>query len=174
MSSTGIVRRIDDLGRIVVPKEFRKTLRILDGDSLSISLNQNNEIVLKKHSTINDIWSFANDYAICLNKFLDKPIIIFDLEKVIITIGKNVDNLQDNKIGRNLELSLRKKNILNEVNALYFNKPNFAFEFILPIMSNGDVLGGICCLSKNSLSVGDENIIKVASSFIGKHLEYVN
>ncbi len=177
MKNTGIVRRIDDLGRIVIPKELRKIMRLSEGDSLEIYRGQDNEIILKKHSTMNDMWSFANDYAYCLSKFLNTPILIFNLDKIIIAHGKNKNELLDLKIEKNLETALRKKAILksNSINDTFIQLPKsmniYLSEFISPIITNGDVIGGICCLSTQDLKESEESLIKLASNFIGKHLE---
>ncbi len=177
LKNTGMVRRIDDLGRIVIPKEIRKTLRLGEGDFIEIFVSQNNEIILKRHSTINDVWSFANDYLSCLYRFLNLPIFIFDTDKVIIAKGKNKDELLTLTVEKKLEVALRKKHILKatSISDNFFNLPNdlnkYLGEFIVPIISNGDVIGGICCLSVSDLKESDENLIKVASSFIGKYLE---
>ncbi len=178
MKNTGIVRRIDDLGRVVIPKEIRKTLRISDGDSIEIYIGQNNEIILKKHSELNNIWSFADDYAYCLAKFINNPILIFNTDKVIIANGKSKNDLLNLKISSNLEESLTKKSIIKnsaKENNLMFDYPDtlktFTNEFIVPITVNSDLIGGICCISEESLQKSDENLILLASSFIGKHLD---
>lgn len=177
MKGTGIVRRIDDLGRIVIPKEIRKTLRISEGDSIEINIGLNEDIILKKHSTIDDIWSFADEYANILNKFISLPILIFDCDKIIISKGKSKSEFIGMEISKKLEQELRKKVILRvqskqdkyiEISQSF---PDWDYEYIVPIVSNGDVVGGICCLSKNGLKEEDENMLKISASFIGKHLE---
>ncbi len=179
MKSKGIVRRIDDLGRIVIPKEIRKTLRIGEGDKVEILLNQNNEIILKKYSSISDIWTFANDYASCLHKFLNLPIIIFDNDKVLVAYGKPKNHLQDQVIDKKLDTALRKKQILksSSITNMFFYMPeeqsDLTCEYIVPIIQNGDVIGGICAFSNHDLKEAEENLIKVTASFLGKHMEYV-
>ncbi len=178
MKSTGIVRRIDDLGRVVIPKEIRKTLRLLEGDSIEIYMGQNSEIILKKHSTINDVISFANDYASCLYNFLNLPIIIFNKDNILVAFGKSKNELLELPVTKKLEIALRKKTILksSSINDNFFELPkiyeNYLSEYIVPIISNGDVIGGICTISKQYLKESEENLLKVSSSFIGKFLEY--
>ncbi len=185
MKNTGIVRRIDDLGRVVIPKEIRKTLRIFDGDSIEIYIGQENEIILKKHSELNNLWSFADDYAYCLAKFINNPILIFSKDQVIIAqyiLSNTNSNLKNEllnlKVTENLGELLKKKSILKtsaKENNLMFEYPetlkSFTNEFIVPITVNGDLIGGICCISNESLQKNDENLILLASSFIGKHLD---
>lgn len=177
LKNTGIIRRIDDLGRIVIPKEIRKSLHINEGDSLEIYMNKNNEIVFKKHSTINDILKFSNNYAYCLEKYIGHPIIIFDTDNVIIAHGKSKVDLLNLHVEKKLISTLRKKANLSSLSLgdNYFKLPknleNYTSEFITPILSNGDLAGGICCFSKQSLNESSKLLIKVASSFISKQIE---
>lgn len=175
LKATGIVRRIDDLGRIVIPKEIRKTLRIGEGDKLEIFTDSSKQIILKKHSGISDIWNFAEDYAYCISKFLGTNIIVLDIEKVLIAMGQQKSEFLNLKISKTLESALRNKNVIKtdsfcEHFLIPSNELNGYSEFIVPIVSNGDVVGAIGAISKSSLNTNDENILRVASDFIGKHL----
>ena len=76
MKATGIVRRIDDLGRIVIPKEIRRTLRIKEGDPLEIYTDREGEVIFKKYSPIGELQQFAAEYAETLQKTSSKPIFI--------------------------------------------------------------------------------------------------
>lgn len=177
MKNTGIVRRIDDLGRIVIPKEIRRTLRIGEGDFLEIYVGDDKEIIFKKHSSIKDILDFADNYIYCLQKYIDSPIIIFDTDNVLISYGKYKKELINLEIKKSLILALRKKTILKSDSIMdnYFelseNLEDYLGEFIIPILSSGDLIGGICCFSKHNLDLCSENLIKVAADFIGKQLE---
>lgn len=87
MKATGIVRRIDDLGRIVVPKEIRRTLRIREGDPLEIFTGREGEVILKKYSPIADLGQFAQAYAEALYETLGTPILISDRDEMIAVSG---------------------------------------------------------------------------------------
>ena len=87
MKATGIVRRIDDLGRIVVPKEIRKVLRIREGDPLEIFTGKEGEIVLKKYSPMADLTAFAQQYVEAISQSLGLPVAITDRDSVIAIIG---------------------------------------------------------------------------------------
>lgn len=177
MKPTGIVRRIDDLGRIVIPKEIRKTLRIGEGDTIEIFTGTNDDIILKKHSTIKDIWELVDEYAFCLNKFLDIPIIVFDMDSIVIAHCKNRKNLIGTNMPKKLETALRKKEVVKPKSVLdcylSLNEPynEYYGEYIVPIITNGDTIGAICAKSKMDLDKNSENIMNIAASFIGKHLE---
>ena len=87
MKATGIVRRIDDLGRVVIPKEIRRTLRIREGDPLEIFVDREGEVILKKYSPISELGHFATEYSEALYDSLHYPIIISDRDEVIALAG---------------------------------------------------------------------------------------
>lgn len=87
MKATGIVRRIDDLGRVVIPKEIRRTLRIREGDPLEIYTDREGEVILKKYSPINDLGEFAREYVETLYETLGTPAFVTDRDEVIAVSG---------------------------------------------------------------------------------------
>ena len=87
MKATGIVRRIDDLGRVVIPKEIRRTMRIREGDPLEIYTGSDGEVILKKYSPINDLGEFAVEYVESLYETYGTPALICDCDEVIATAG---------------------------------------------------------------------------------------
>ena len=89
MKATGIVRRIDDLGRVVVPKEIRRTLRIREGDPLEIFTDREGEIILKKYSPIGELSQFARDYADALGQATGHTVAIADKDQFIVVSGGN-------------------------------------------------------------------------------------
>ncbi len=95
MKATGIVRRIDDLGRKVIPKEIRRTMRIREGDPLEIFTDREGEIILKKYSPIHELGTFASEYAEALYETLGTPVMITDQDEVVAVAGlskKNTSN----------------------------------------------------------------------------------
>lgn len=109
MKATGIVRRIDDLGRVVVPKEIRRTLRIREGDPMEIFTNREGEIILKKYSPIGEIDSFAKQYAESLAQVSGYRIVITDRDQVIAVAGGTKKELIGRGISKKLENLLRSK-----------------------------------------------------------------
>ena len=87
MKATGIVRRIDDLGRIVIPKEIRRTLRIKEGDPLEIFTDRQGEVIFKKYSPISELQSFAAEYAETLQRTSSMPVFICDRDEIIAVSG---------------------------------------------------------------------------------------
>lgn len=108
MKATGIVRRIDDLGRVVVPKEIRRTLRIREGDPMEIFTNRDGEIILKKYSPIGEIDSFAKQYAESLAQVSGYKILISDRDQIIAVAGGAKKEL----LGKNISTQLEK--LINE------------------------------------------------------------
>lgn len=92
MKATGIVRRIDDLGRVVIPKEIRRTMRIREGDPLEIYTDREGEVILKKYSPINDLSEFAKEYADSLYETIGTPALISDRDEMIAVAGLSKRN----------------------------------------------------------------------------------
>ena len=108
MKATGIVRRIDDLGRVVVPKEIRRTLRIREGDPLEIFTDREGEIILKKYSPIGELSQFAKEYADALGQVTGHIVAITDKDQFIAVAGGAKKNFWRNRSARNLSRRLRR------------------------------------------------------------------
>lgn len=113
MKATGIVRRIDDLGRVVVPKEIRRTLRIREGDPLEIFTDKEGEIILKKYSPIGELSAFAKQYAESLSQMLGCLAGICDMDQVVAAAGNGKKELQDEDITRELGEFLKERKTRN-------------------------------------------------------------
>ena len=103
MKATGIVRRIDDLGRVVIPKEIRRTMRIREGDPLEIYTDREGEVIFKKYSPIGELASFATQYAETLHKSCNMSVIITDRDAVIACSGVSKKEYSDKQISDELE-----------------------------------------------------------------------
>ena len=106
MKATGIVRRIDDLGRVVIPKEIRRTLRIREGDPLEIFTDREGEIIFKKYSPIGELSTFAKQYAESLAQTINCLVCVCDMDQIIAAAGNGKKELQDKYISRQLEKCL--------------------------------------------------------------------
>ncbi len=172
MSTTGIVRRIDDLGRVVIPKEIRKTLRIKEGDPLEIGIFNDN-IILKKYSSIEDFQFMFGILIEKVSNIIKKSVIVFDRDKIICAsnsdfssyINKNISNsiyslMEERKmnyIGSDIE-------IISDVEA----KGNFVFSSIVP---NGDVVGGVLILDEKEISEEDKVFLDLIIDIFVKYIE---
>lgn len=181
MKATGIVRRIDDLGRVVVPKEIRRTLRIREGDPLEIFTDREGEIILKKYSPIGELGQFAKQYAEALAQTSGHIIAITDKDQFIAVAGAAKKDLITKTISRDLEEIIDgRENIVaakedkNFVNIMNDDDGEYTYQVIAPIISEGDAIGAVVLLTKDAKTkFGDtENkLASVAASFLGKQME---
>ena len=179
MKATGIVRRIDDLGRVVIPKEIRRTMRIREGDPLEIYTNNEGEVIFKKYSPIGEISSFASQYADVLSKTGNMPAIVCDKDHVIAAAGIPKKEVLERRVTNALEdiMESRKTYIHENTNT----KPIKPIEGMdkhtlvcAPIVTAGDVGGAIMFMSTDEVGVANDTLNKLAQSaalFIGKQME---
>lgn len=175
MKSTGVVRRVDDLGRIVIPKEIRRTLRIRDGESLEIFVDKDT-ISLKKFSKMTDIEDISKQLVEIVNSNINKNILITDRDKFIAASGNLKKKYIDKNISKYLEKVMNDRktvleNTKHSIEILDNIKEDLAY-IICPIIMNGDAIGLLLILSeKDDISVSDEKLAYVTSQFLGKHIE---
>lgn len=163
MKATGIVRRIDDLGRVVIPKEIRRVLRIREGDPLEIYTNNNGEVILKKYSPINELSRYAAEYAETASSILGSTVVVSDTDQVIAVSGGLKKELLDKKIDYELDKIIQSKN-------RYLNDK----KIIVPIISQGDAIGSITILQKDTSKVlGDAELkaAEIGASFLAKQMD---
>lgn len=180
MKATGVVRRIDDLGRVVIPKEIRKTMRIREGDSLEIFVNQSGEVVLKKYSPIADISSFAQQYAEAMSAATKKGVLIVDREDVIAAAGDIKKQYLNRRISRPLidQIEARTTIITESVEMqrleVVDNETKDRSFVMLPILANGDSLGAVIITGSETdtfINELDISTAKTATGFLGRYLE---
>ena len=111
MKATGIVRRIDDLGRVVIPKEIRRTMRIREGDPLEIFTDREGGVILRKYSPIGEMGEFAQEYAESIYKTLDQTALICDSDMVIAAAGSGKKEYMDRSISRDVENMMAQRTV---------------------------------------------------------------
>lgn len=176
MKATGMVRRIDELGRIVIPKEIRKTLRIREGENLEIFTDDNENIILKKHSIVNNIGDFAQKLAESIFLFAKHNIIITDTDNIIAMAGPAKKNYLDTPISEELHRSLQRRELILEKHNKKFkindDKDENGTYAISSIIANGDVVGLVLMFSNDEkINEEDMKLVQIASQFLVKHLE---
>ena len=181
MKATGIVRRIDDLGRVVIPKEIRRTLRIREGEPLEIFTDREGGVILKKYSPIGELTNFSKEYAEALHQTLGHMIIITDKDGIVSVVGASKKEYLDKKISDSLEdnINKRKTYLMDEANkALPMYEDEDVSEFIAqvvaPIIAEGDVIGSVIIASKDSgadFGEVEKKIAETAAAFLGKQME---
>lgn len=183
MKATGVVRRIDDLGRVVIPKEIRKTLRIKEGDPLEIFTDREGQVILKKYSPIGELSEFAAGYAETLSKTTGHIACITDKDTVIAVSGGSKKEFLEQDISKELEQLMEDKEVYtskensNVAMPIIRNDNNERknnAQVVYPIISNGDTIGTVILMSKEANKKMDEVEKKVAQSaaaFLGTQMD---
>jgi len=180
MKATGIVRRIDGLGRIVIPKEIRRTLRIREGDPLEIFTDSEGGIILKKYSLIGELGGLAKDYAANLGQSSGHIACIADKDQIIAVSGAPERKFMDKSISSELEKALGQRKVISAsredssfVPILKDDDPElYNSELIAPIMAEGDVIGAIVLLSPSKkMGEVESKLAQAAAGFLGKQAE---
>lgn len=176
MKATGIVRRIDDLGRVVIPKEIRRTMRIHEGDPLEIYTNPGGEVIFKKYSPIGELSSFASQYAESLSSVTPLTVLICDRDHCVAAAGISKKEALERRITQDTEeiIESRRPYISNGSATSYAVEGiNRGISVAVPIITAGDVCGAVVLASETPRAPSDTDIklATVASSFLGKQME---
>jgi AbrB family transcriptional regulator (stage V sporulation protein T) len=172
MKTTGIVRRIDELGRVVIPKEIRRTMRLRDGEELEIFLDGQDELIFKKFSPVKRIKDFSEEYCRVLSETTGNNIVVCDKDAVIAAVGdKKAEYIGKNVAPRfEREMNARKASVLSGediISVVGERVENAKGQIIVPILSRGDVLGAVVMTSyKNKLGESDLKICEAAALFL--------
>lgn len=178
MKATGVVRRIDDLGRVVIPKEIRRNLRIREGDSLEIYVDNAGDVILKKYSPVEDLSEFSQQYADALYMAIQKDIIICDRDTIVAATANLKKKYVRKKVSDQLEKFMNNRIAKIERDSIELEitedkKENHSYV-VQPILSNGDCVGAVIILANDNnkeITEIDVTSAKTAASFIGKYLE---
>ena len=177
MKATGIVRRIDDLGRVVIPKEIRRTMRIREGDPLEIYTDREGEVIFKKYSPIGEISQFAAQYAETLNKTCSLAVVICDRDSVIATAGLPKREYTDRKLSKELEEIIEGRSLFNAGNEdiPVVEGGQHYVSCAMPIISGGDITGCVASVKTGDLPTLqpglEAKLIQTAAGFFGRQLE---
>ena len=177
MKATGIVRRIDDLGRVVIPKEIRRTMRIHEGDPLEIYTNAGGEVIFKKYSPIGELSSFAVQYADALSKGTHLPVIICDRDHCIAASGISKKEVLERRVTSSLENIMEERRSVNYSSSESYQAlegVNRNIRVGVPIINSGDVSGAVVLIEDENGNVANDSDIKlanVAASFLSKQVE---
>ncbi len=181
MQDTGIVRRIDELGRVVIPKELRKTLRMREGDPLEIYTNKD-ELVLKKYSPIASVNNYAQSVADGLSELTEKTCIITDTDTVIYVTGNKNKEVTGKNISVDVEKTIKERNsvILSKSDSGRIISPvkgddmGAENQIIVPIVSGGDCYGTVMLIDREKsqrFSSADVKLVRLGATFLAKQFE---
>lgn len=181
MKATGIVRRIDDLGRIVIPKEIRRILHIREGDPLEIYTHTDGSVILKKYSPVGEMGAYTEELAHSMNSALERSVLICDKDSVVAAVGGGCREYLGKPVSSELvEVIERRKRIVRqgEEEKIPIRKAVEREEpwgqLIQPILSEGQTLGGIVLLEQavgRPFGAVEEKSAEVAALFLGRQME---
>ena len=176
MKATGIVRRIDDLGRVVIPKEIRRTLKIREGDPLEIFTGNDGEVIFKKYSPLGEMVSFSGDYATALAESTHLAVIICDRDRCIAASGAPKRDLLEKSVSAELEKIVEERKIYTDNgNAVYaLDGCDRKICVAAPIIAAGDIVGSVVLLeteNADSATDGDIKLVEVAARFLSARNE---
>ena len=189
MRATGIVRRIDELGRVVIPKEIRRTLRIREGDPLEIYTDHDGEVVLKKYSPIGEIASVAKDYTDALLRTLGNVAIITDRDVVVSASGSPKKELWEKPISSEMESAMHNRQLmrLGEIEGMDGARAGmrlipvtgeelttrYVSQIICPIIADGEVVGCVVLMGREGERMGDveTKVVETTANLVGRQME---
>ena len=183
MKATGIVRRIDELGRVVIPKEIRRTLRIREGEPLEIFTENGGEVVLKKYSPIGEITAVAQDYADSLYRALGVITMICDRDQIVACAGIARKEVAERALSAELERLMEdRRGVLLNASAGERTLPvcaddqpgAYTAQLVTPVLSDGEIIGAIILASRdNGVRMGDveRKVAETTAHIIGRQME---
>lgn len=181
MKATGIVRRIDDLGRIVIPKEIRRTLHIRESDPLEIFTDREGQIILKKYSPIGEMTTFAKQYAESLAQVSGHVALIADRDQFIASAG-GYKQLVNQSVSRQLEEKVNNRETVvaargdrNFISICDDGGTDYQHQAIAPIICEGDIIGSVVLLendTKGKMGEVEQKLVLSAAGFLGRQMEH--
>ena len=177
MKATGVVRRIDELGRIVIPKEIRRTLRIKEGTPLEIYSGENGELLLKKYSPVFEISELAKEVCDSIFKTTDFDVLITNMDFVVAVSSTNKNTYINSPIDSHIErlINSRKSQIVStsQENSIIFQRSGVIKQFVIsPIFANGDVYGSIIIFSeRNNVTESERRLAASFADYLSRQVE---
>jgi AbrB family transcriptional regulator, stage V sporulation protein T len=187
VKATGIVRRIDDLGRVVIPKEIRRTMRIREGDPLEIFVDRDGEVILKKYSPIGELGDFATEYADSLHDAVPHIVLIADRDQIIAVTGATKKEFLNKQVSTAVEdvmESRRSATFERTGESRYIRQPLLSDEedtdttytaaVVAPIVSAGDPIGAIIICSREAgvtMGAVELKLAETGAGFLGKQMD---
>lgn len=181
MKATGIVRRIDDLGRVVIPKEIRRTLRLREGTPLEIFTDREGEIILKKYSPMVELTAFAGQYAEAMAQSTGLMVCVTDRDQVIAVAGGPKKDLLQKTISKQLEHAIGERDVIQATRDDKAFVPltseeveGVTAQVVAPIICEGDAIGSVALLSRDAKAkLGDMEVklVTTAAGFLGRQME---
>lgn len=178
MKATGIVRRIDDLGRVVIPKEIRRTMRIREGDPLEIYTDKDGEVIFKKYSPMGELAGFSSQLCETLAKTTGHTVLITDRDTVVCASGPSRKELADKTLSDEIGHFMETRKTYHEaadgkkVPACKNAEGIFASTAV-PVIVEGDVTGCVLFVASEGEQTGETELklAQTVAGFLGRHME---
>ena len=179
MKATGIVRRIDDLGRVVIPKEIRRTMRIREGDPLEIYTDHEGEVIFKKYSPIEELAETAAQFAEVCHKACGFSVIVIDRDMIVACAGVPKKEMLEHKISPDIDNIIESRQLYSwrsddKKISITDRQDKYYAKALMPIFSEGDIIGAVGIADTENLSEPTDceiKIVQTAALFFGKQLE---
>ena len=178
MKATGIVRRIDDLGRVVIPKEIRRTMRIREGDPLEIYTSRDGEVIFKKYSLLGGVEDFAADLCETMSRSTGSICAVTDRDTIIAVAGGSRRELMGKRISQELESIMDNRRIYQRESGSAAVSVAEGMETLrvcvaAPILAEGDLLGLVLFISTtdNAATEAEYKLAQTIAAFLGRHME---
>ena len=178
MKATGIVRRIDDLGRVVIPKEIRRTMRIREGDPLEIYTDTDGQVIFKKYSPLGELSEFAAQICDALHKTTGSIAVVCDRDAVIAVAGAGKRELLGKPVSDQLEKLMTERSVyhfggMGAMPPVCQDNANFTAAVAAPVLCEGDVLGAVLFVTDQGRLAGDTEckLAQTVAAFLGKNME---
>ena len=180
MKIIGIIRKIDDLGRVVIPKEIRRSLKLRIGDPVEIAVNKSGEISIKKYSPVGELGNFAREYVESLGFTSGMTALICDTEKFIASSSIGKGSLQGKKISGILMDTMAKSTLYT--GGQDEKKPlvpltddddckRYSSQLICPVVFTGNIVGAVILIGKKQTVITEQKLIRTAADFLGRQME---
>jgi len=177
MKATGIVRRIDDLGRVVIPKEIRRNLRIREGEPLEIFVDREGAVILKKYSPIGELSVLAQEYAAAIYEVLEQPVFVSDRDNIVAAEGVAKRDYIGRAIGRLPEKAMAERRFLvrgsDEADSIFLDTAEDADQYRLavPVVVQGDPVGAVMLCGPEEMGDAQIKVALSAAAVLARHME---
>ena len=179
MKATGIVRRIDDLGRVVIPKEIRRTMRIREGDPLEIYTDHEGEVIFKKYSPIEELAETAAQFSEACHKACGFPVIVIDRDMIVACAGVPKKEMLEHKISPDIDSLIESRQLYawrsdEKKLTITDRQDKYYAKAVMPIFSEGDIIGAVGIIDTENLTEPSDceiKLVQTAALFFGKQLE---
>ncbi|MBQ7623982.1 MAG: AbrB/MazE/SpoVT family DNA-binding domain-containing protein [Clostridia bacterium] len=174
MKATGIVRRIDDLGRVVIPKEIRRTMRIREGEPLEIFTEGGGSVVFKKYSPAGEMFATASNLCESVFRTCSRPMIVCDRDTVIAGSGSFKKELENKPLSKELESAMESRQIKQSAEGLAVSPavPAASAAVVAPVIAEGDLCGCIAFLKNDTpVSELDVRMAQASALFFSRQME---